>query len=132
MGYFDGVVTRTRADGFVMAVAGTEALRSRLAARLEWHRCRAAGADDLRAHPRIIPSRTDVTVRTATGPRAGFLRDVSRTGASIGMSEPRPAIDQIVTVGKRHATVVRHSDDGIAVRFNLPIRPEDLTVDLVL
>lgn len=35
-------------------------------------------------------------------------------------------------VGKRRAVVVRHIDDEFAVRFALPLRPEDVSADTVV
>jgi len=44
------------------------------------------------------------------------LKDVSLTGASV-ISEAKPAIGSQVQIQGMHSEVVRHTDDGFAVRF---------------
>ncbi|SFL45993.1 PilZ domain-containing protein [Methylobacterium pseudosasicola] len=59
----------------------------------------------------------------------GALRDVSTGGAALDV-EPRPGIGMPVVVGMRRAVVVRHTENGVAVRFALQLRPEAVVADV--
>ncbi|MEH3116804.1 MAG: pilus assembly protein PilZ [Methylorubrum populi] len=132
LGTVAGSVRDALDDGFRMEVIGGPHLRARLASRLAWHLKASCGDTDLRSDARIIPNARAVRVRTQDGVEADAeLIDVSSTGAALRMSRPPPAGSRI-TVGRRRADVVRHLDGGIAVRLVLPLRPDDVTTDLVL
>lgn len=132
LGTVEGSVRDGSDAGFRMDVVGGLHLRARLAARIAWHLKAAGGDADLRSDARIVPSARVVRVATQDGMEADAeLIDVSSTGAALHMSRPPPAGSRI-TVGRRRADVVRHLDGGVAVRFVLPLRPDDVTSDLVL
>ena len=103
-----------------------------IAARMAWHRRMAAGHDDRRGHGRIVPLRPDVDVQLPSGLEvAGTLIDLSGTGAAVCLPV-RPDVGARIVVGRRHATVVRHLDGGVAVAFALPLRPQDVAPEAVL
>ena len=50
------------------------------------------------------------------------VADLSMTGAALILDE-RPLVGALVTVGKRYATVMRHTAEGVGVAFRLPFGP---------
>ena len=122
IGMVDGVVLHGRPRGFVFQVVGSVERRSRIEARLTW--LRGAGErDDQRQATRIVPVHREVRVQLH-GDRISeaVVADLSMTGAALLLSE-RPEIGTTVTVGKRYATVVRHTLEGIGVAFRMPFGP---------
>ena len=108
------------------------ARRARFAARLDWLASQASGRTDQRSDPRIVPTVRTVEVRGADGRvQPGTIIDLSMTGAAISVPD-RPAVGEAVTIGKRRATVVRHLENGFAVTFRLPFRPETFGRHVVL
>ncbi|TXN75746.1 pilus assembly protein PilZ [Methylobacterium sp. WL18] len=118
----DGVVLHGRPRGFVFQVVGSAERRSRIEARLTWLRS-AGERDDQREATRIVPVHREVRVQLY-GDRISeaVVADLSMTGAALLLSE-RPEIGTTVTVGKRYATVVRHTPDGVGVAFRMPFGP---------
>jgi len=51
-----------------------------------------------------------------------MVADLSMTGAALVLDE-RPDVGATVTVGKRYATVVRHTPEGVGVAFRMPFGP---------
>lgn len=119
IGMVDGVVLQGRPRGFVFQVVGSAERRSRIEARLTWLRS-AGERDDQRQATRIVPVHREVRVQLQ-GDRISeaVVADLSMTGAALLLSE-RPEIGTTVTVGKRYATVVRHTPDGVGVAFRMP------------
>lgn len=122
IGMLDGVVLHGRADGFVFQVVGNAERRSRIEARLTWLR-NAGEREDQRKAARIIPVHRDVRIQLV-GDRVSeaVVADLSMTGAALLMDD-RPQVGATVTVGKRYATVVRHTPKGVGVAFRLPFGP---------
>ncbi|WP_177232342.1 PilZ domain-containing protein [Methylobacterium gossipiicola] len=105
--------------------------RRRLAARIGWHHAQALSGPDRRGTARVVPSHPGVVVRWGDVEEAGTLRDVSTGGAAVDVAS-RPPVGFPVTLGVRRATVVRHTETGIGVRFALPLNPENVTESVVL
>lgn len=122
IGMVDGVVLHGRPRGFVFQVIGSAERHSRIEARLTWLRS-AGERDDQRQATRIVPVHREVRVQLH-GNRISeaVVADLSMTGAALLLSE-RPEIGTTVTVGKRYATVVRHTPDGVGVAFRMPFGP---------
>lgn len=131
LGTLRGVVADVRGDRFEfvpsLGLLGTR----RLAGRIRWHRDRQAGRVDQRDAARVVPVATEVSVTWDGTTVPGALRDISASGASIDVA-PRPDIGTAVTIGRRRATVVRHTEHGVGAKFVLPLRPEDVTEQVVL
>ncbi|MCJ2117126.1 PilZ domain-containing protein [Methylobacterium sp. J-001] len=122
VGMVDGVVLEARPGGFIFRVVGNPERRSRIDARLSWLRS-ADGRDDQRQATRIVPVHRAVRVQLrADRISEAVIADLSMTGAALLLSE-RPEIGTTVTVGKRYATVVRHTPDGVGVAFRMPFGP---------
>ncbi len=127
-----GAIQSIRPDGFTLAVDVGPERRARFAARLDWLAGLASGRTDQRSDPRIVPTVRSVEVRRADGQvQSGTIIDLSMTGAAISVAE-RPAVGEVVTLGKRRATVVRHLETGFAVTFRLPFRPETFGLHVML
>ncbi|WP_342111436.1 PilZ domain-containing protein [Methylobacterium sp. SI9] len=118
----DGVVLHGRPGGFVFQVVASHERRSRIEARLEWLRG-AGDREDQRKAARIVPVHRDVRIELQ-GVRAAeaFVADLSMTGAAL-IIDKRHQVGATVTVGKRYATVVRHTPEGVGVAFRLPFGP---------
>jgi hypothetical protein len=127
-----GTVQVIWSDGFTLAVDVGPERRARFAARLDWLAAQASGLAEQRSDPRIVPTHRTVEVRRADGRvLAGTVVDLSMTGAAIAVTD-LPPVGEAVTIGKRRATVVRHLQDGFAVTFRLPFRPETFGLHVVL
>jgi hypothetical protein len=122
IGMLDGIVLQGRPGGFVFQVVASPERRSRIEARLTWLR-NAGERGDQRKAARIVPVHREVQVQLR-GDRVSeaVVADLSMTGAALLLDE-RPQVGATVTVGKRYATVVRHTPEGVGVAFRLPFGP---------
>ncbi|MGE0701950.1 MAG: PilZ domain-containing protein [Hyphomicrobiaceae bacterium] len=118
LGGLEGKVVRQFAGGFALQLNATRHRREKLAAQLTWlinrHELDPA---DARRHDRVVPRNPSSTLKldeTTTLPCR--VIDVSISGASIA-TDVRPPIYSEVWLGKLRSRVVRHHDQGIAVRF---------------
>lgn len=122
VGMVDGVVLSARPSGFTLHVVANPERRSRIDARLTWLRS-AGERDDQRQATRIVPVHREVRVQLrAARVSEAVIADLSMTGAALLLKE-RPRIGTAVTVGKRYATVVRHTPEGVGVAFRMPFGP---------
>lgn len=122
LGMIDGVVQYHQVGRFVLQIIANPERRSRIEARLAWLRS-ADDRDDQRKAARIVPVHRKVQVQLL-GARVAeaVVADLSMTGAALLLDE-RPLVGATVTVGKRYATVVRHTPEGVGVAFRLPFGP---------
>ena len=127
IGRIEGVVTRTREDGFAMTIIASERKKDKLAAQLTW----LANKHELdlpedRRHERVAP-RNPVSVLQLMDGRQYQCRiiDLSLSGAAIEI-DVKPAIGVQVVLGTMRGQVVRHFEDGIAIEFAVVQRPETL------
>lgn len=97
--------------------------KERVASRLAWHRQRFQERAEQRAAIRIVPVHRRVIVQL--GERLSFrgtIQNLSTTGAAIALNQACvPYVGSPVRTGKREATVVRLTADGIAVHFKVAI-----------
>lgn len=132
LGVIEASVTAASRGSLRLSVEGSPAHRVRLAMRLAWHRARLDGREDQRGAMRVIPLDPTVDVTLADGTAvAARIADLSATGAALETAL-RPPVDTALTVGRRRARVVRHTDNGVAVRFVLPLRPQDVSAGIRL
>lgn len=126
--YLDGVgmilgkVVKVTETGFVLSLVLPEERRNQIIVRLEWHQRRVAKASELRGSPRIVPLYRNVEIRLGEHIILhGTISNISRSGAYIALGLPsRPFVGARVRVGSRDASVVRLTQDGIAVQFTEP------------
>lgn len=122
VGMVDGVVLHARLGGFIFQIVASPERRSRIEARLSWLRS-AGERNDQRQATRIVPVHREVRVQLRAGQVSNaMVADLSMTGAALVLDE-RPDVGATVTVGKRYATVVRHTPEGVGVAFRMPFGP---------
>ncbi|BDL37638.1 PilZ domain-containing protein [Methylorubrum sp. GM97] len=132
LGVIEASVTTVSRGSLRLSVEGSPAHMARLATRLAWHRARLDGREDQRGAMRVIPLDPSVEVTLSDGMAVeARIADLSATGAALEMVL-MPPVDAVLTVGRRRARVVRQTDAGIAVRFVLPLRPQDVSADIRL
>lgn len=126
LGRVEASVAAVLADGVRLSVMGSPAHRARLTARLAWHRTRIEGGGEQRVGERVEPVDPAVSVILPDGSVVhAHILDVSVTGAALETTH-RPPVGDALTVGRRRAHVVRHTEAGVAVRFVMPLRPQDV------
>jgi c-di-GMP-binding flagellar brake protein YcgR len=118
VGRVEGKIVRTFEGGFAMTITATLRKKDKLAAKLTWlaNRHELKLPED-RRHDRVNPEITSVMVSLPDGRefRARVV-DLSLSGAALSF-EVQPPVGSPVMLGKLRSTVVRHSDEGIAVEF---------------
>ncbi|SHF30163.1 hypothetical protein SAMN02745157_2146 [Kaistia soli DSM 19436] len=120
LGRIEGTITRLSPNGFILAVTATLRKRDKLAATLEWLAEHAlAKGIDARSGVRIVPRNPFSQLALANGRHERCrVIDLSITGAALAISE-RPAVGTPVALGGLVAQVIRHTDDGIAIAFDV-------------
>ena len=120
VGRLEGVVVRTAAGAFAMALLATPRKVGRLAERIRWlARAGEEKALDLREHPRMDGGLDLVSVRTPNGmEHRGALIDLSIDGAAL-LLEATVVLGDILTINGLGARVVRTFRGGCAVRFDI-------------
>lgn len=122
VGAISGTVTGVSDGEFLLHGAMGQERRTRIATRLAWL-ARPNDNHEQRDSERIVPLHRDVLVRLSDGCSVpATIVDLSMGGAALTLS-PQPEVGSLITVGKRFATVVRETADGVGVRFRLPIGP---------
>ena len=132
-GRLEGKVVRVASTGFAIRLMLPNAKRKRLVELLMWHANRAhVGAEEDRQHKRIVPhmDRTIIELVDRSTIPARVI-DVSVSGVCLAVTQ-RPPIGARVVVGHTTGTVVRHCEEGIAVRFLRRISPHVFDESLVL
>lgn len=118
IGRVEGRVARLFEGGFALTFDGTDRKRDKLASKLTWlaNRYHLNLAED-RRHERITPSQSVARVSLPDGRNfSAAIIDLSLSGASLGI-EYKPPIGSPLKLGNIRSTVVRHTEDGIAVEF---------------
>lgn len=127
----DCVVMRGFPSDFALQVMANLERRSKTEARLTWLRS-AETRNDQRAAARIAPVHRAVQIRLqGTEVTDAIIADLSMTGTVL-LSETRPKVGALVTVGKRYATVVRHTAEGVGVAFRMPFGPLTFNEHVIL
>lgn len=118
LGGLQGEVARQFPGGFALSFDITQYRREKLAAQLTWLINRhELNAVDRRQHERIIPRNSSSSLTLESGAVLPCqVIDVSISGASVA-THARPPLNSEVMLGKLRSRVVRHHDQGIAVRF---------------
>jgi hypothetical protein len=133
VGRVEGTVARVFSGGFAIQTRLTAAKRDRLADQLTWLANRTSlRLPEDRRHERLIPRDPRTVLRLSNGKEhPAILADISVSGAAVRV-DIRPALGSRVIIGSTLAQVVRHLEDGIAIEFARPIRPDDFGPDIVL
>jgi hypothetical protein len=118
LGKLDGMVTCVLQRGFVMGVNVKQNERRKLAAKIEWlQQHKNSEVREQRADSRFVPKDPYSRMILADGHvETCLVLDVSVSGAAIS-ADTIPAIGTVLAVGTLTSRVVRHFDEGFAVRF---------------
>lgn len=133
IGRVEGQITRLLPDGFAMSISATLRKRDRLASQLTWLANRhELNLPEDRRHERVVPRNAATTLKLPTGQTIVVRTvDVSMSGAALVTDIPIE-LGTIVIVGSRKAWVTRVFENGIAVEFEHPLRPEVFGPEIVL
>lgn len=119
LGRLEGRIARNFERGFAMTIDATGSRRDKLADSLTWMANRTVlKLKEDRGYERQAPTKaTNVMLKLADGSvHQCRVADVSMSGAAV-VTDLRPDIGTSLSVGRMHAKVVRHFDEGIAVEF---------------
>ena len=117
LGKVDGMVMNVLERGFVMSINAKLEQRRRLAAKIEWlEQHKNSEVRDQRADSRV-PRDPYSRMLLADGHVENCLiLDLSISGAAVS-ADTIPAIGAVLAIGSLTGRVVRHFDEGFAVRF---------------
>jgi hypothetical protein len=126
-GKLEGGIIRLLERGFVMQIAAGEEGRRNLAVKIEWYeKNKNHDLVDNREHKRIIPKNPHSKLVLQDGSMLQcFVIDMSVAGVAVS-ADVKPEIGTPLAVGKLVGRVVRHLNDGFAVRFLTLQEPETL------
>ncbi|MBI1650640.1 PilZ domain-containing protein [Hyphomicrobium sulfonivorans] len=118
LGGLEGSVVRLFPGSFAMAISGTQRKRDKLAVQLPRLAAETEIPDgEVRTYPRVSANESALLVLEDGSSFVCPLHDLSMSGAAIVTPE-RPPLGSQVMLDKRAATVVRHHERGIAVKFH--------------
>ena len=118
LGKVDGMVMNVLERGFVMSINAKLEQRRRLAAKIEWlEQHKNSEVRDQRSDSRFVPRDPYSRMLLADGHVENCLiLDLSISGAAVS-ADTIPAIGAVLAIGSLTSRVVRHFDEGFAVRF---------------
>lgn len=124
-GKLDGMITDVVQGGFMIDLVATKARREQLATKLTWlDRQQKDTVVDGRAQERIVPEAPHSSIVLADGSTTTcFVIDMSVSGAAVS-SELQPEIGTPLAVGRVVGRVIRHFNEGFAVKFVEQQRPD--------
>jgi hypothetical protein len=110
-----------------MTISATPRKRDKLASQLTWLANRhVLGLPEDRRHGRVVPKDPTSTLMLANGESITCrVIDMSLSGAAV-MTDLRPQIGSLVTLGKTQGRVIRHIEQGFAVEFTRLQHPDFL------
>lgn len=118
VGRVEGVVVRPVEGGFAARILASASKRERIVNLLTWLiNQRALGLSEERKYERTVPRISASKLILSNGDVHNCrVLDVSLSGASIAC-EVKPPIDTVVLLGRMRGRVVRHHDQGVAIKF---------------
>ena len=133
IGRIEGVVARHSAGGFAVQLNATPRKREKIASQLTWLANREIlGLPEGRAHERLVPTQTAVTLRVESGREIkARLIDISMSGVAIS-STANLSLGAAVTVGSTPGRLVRYFEGGFGVQFLLPLSPDRFHAGMTL
>jgi hypothetical protein len=117
-GRLEGSITRLLAGGFVIELIMTDAERRELATKIEvYENIKNHDFSNRRRHKRIIPKDRRSVIIFGDNRRVECLViDISKSGVAV-QADLKPDIGTPLAVGSLIGRVVRHFDNGFAVKF---------------
>lgn len=128
IGRIEGEITRHFDGGFAISIHATSRKRDKLAAQLTWLANRQElGLPEDRRHDRVTPRNpfSEIVLPDGRKYRCKVV-DLSLSGAALSC-EVKPAMGTQVRLGQMSGEVVRHFEEGFALRFASVQTLEDLT-----
>ncbi len=118
LGRIEGIVVRSFDGGFAVRILASLYKRERIANLLTWLiNQKSLGLSEERKHERIVPRISASKLILPNGEvHPCRVVDVSLSGASVACTV-KPPIDTVVILGRMRGRVVRHHDQGIALKF---------------
>jgi hypothetical protein len=118
-GELNGAIIRIFDGGFVIRIAANKKSRAKFQQRLLWLKdSKDLNVSDRRTHKRIIPQNPRSSLILHDGSVVEcFVIDMSASGVAVS-ADIVPEIGTPLAVGKVVGRVIRHLEDGFAVRFN--------------
>jgi len=131
LGKLDGLVTQVLQRGFVMGIHVKQKDRRKLAAKIEWlEQHNNLEVREQRADSRFIPKNPYSRMILSDGrTETCLILDLSGSGAAVS-ADTIPAVGTILAVGTIVSRVVRHFEEGFAVRFIERQQPETVEMSL--
>jgi hypothetical protein len=126
-GKLQGPIVRVLEGGFIIRVLASHSERSKLLRKLIWlEQNKNYDVPDVRTHKRIVPEDPLSTLVYPDGTVLGcFVIDMSGSGVAVS-ADVVPAIGSVVAIGKVTGRVIRHFDEGFAIKFKQPQNPNVL------
>jgi len=120
-GKIQGPIVRVLDGGFIIRLVATSGERSKLLRKLIWlEQNKNYDVPDVRTHKRIVPEDPISTLVFPDGNVLGcFVIDMSGSGVAVS-ADVVPPLGTVVAVGKVTGRVIRHFDEGFAVKFKHP------------
>jgi len=119
-GKLDGHISDTVPGGFLLELAVTRAMRERLSNQLSWleKKLNDPAVVDARQQARIVPACPHSSLIFADGTmHTCFVIDMSISGVAVS-ADVQPEIGTPLAVGGCVGRVIRHRNDGFAVKFS--------------
>jgi len=132
-GKLEGTIIRVLDRGFVVQIAATDEERRKLAVKIDWYeKNKNHDLSENREHKRIIPNDPHSKLIFTDGSVLEcFVIDMSVSGVAVS-ADIKPEIGTPLAVGKLVGRVVRHLDDGFAIKFVALQDPDGLEQALIL
>jgi hypothetical protein len=129
LGKLDGWITDVAESGFLVDIAVTKKVRTRLASKLAWlDKKQKDAVVDVRQQHRLVPENPHTTIIFADGTTLScFVIDVSPSGVAVS-ADIEPEIGTRLAVGRSVGYVVRRFNEGFAVQFDQLLPGTDLEV----
>lgn len=126
-GRIEGTVVRCFESGFAIRIIASLYKREKIANLLTWLiNQQSLGLTEERRHDRIAPRNPSSKLILPNGEvHSCRVIDVSLSGASIA-SEVKPPMETVVILGRMRGRVIRHHDNGVAIRFSDLQDPDNL------
>ena len=117
-GKLEGTIMRVLERGFVMQINASDEERKNLAVKIDWYeKNKNHDLADNREHKRIVPKNPHSKLVFQDGSVLRcFIIDMSVSGVAVS-ADVQPEIGTPLAVGRLVGRVVRHLDDGFAVKF---------------
>jgi hypothetical protein len=133
MGRLEGTIAQPTDKGFIVRTTHQASKMDRIADKLTWLVNRQnLGMPEDRRHIRITPTHTRSKITLLDGTEIPMkIIDVSLSGAAI-QADIQPPLGTHVIIGATHGSVVRHFNNGFAVEFSYPLRPEEFNEHIKL